>query len=189
MTDKTLLATAARMLIVGVGEAAKRPGLVETPDRFANAWAQWTSGYSKKAEDVIKLFDDGGQGYTDQIVVAGIPFYSKCEHHLADIFGTVSIGYIPDGKITGLSKLPRLVEIHARRLQVQERMTLDIANDLNRVVEPRGVAVVVRARHMCMESRGICKDGHETTTQHFIGAMADLDEKRTFLATCSGANK
>lgn len=148
-----------------------REGLLETPARVAKAWAHWTSGYGKRAEDILKVFEDGASGYDQMVIVKDIPVYSHCEHHLAPIFGKASVAYIPKGKIVGLSKLSRLVDMHARRLQVQERMTTDIANDLDRCLQPLGVGVILRCRHMCMESRGICQQGSETITSAVTGAM------------------
>lgn len=176
------LLTAGQALLLGA-EGALREGTQETPARFAKAWAHWTSGYTMRAEDILKTFEDGAKGVDEMVVVANIPLYSKCEHHLADIFGTATVGYIPNGKVVGLSKLSRLVDMHARRLQVQERLTNDIANDLFRVLQPLGVGVKVKARHMCMESRGICQQGHHTITMAMRGAMKDNPETRAeFLA-------
>lgn len=150
-----------------------REGLRETPHRVAKAWAEWTAGYALRAEDILKSFEDGGEKYDQMVLVRDIPLYSKCEHHLADIFGTAAVAYIPNGRIVGLSKLSRLVDMHGRRLQVQERLTDDIAGDLWRCLEPRGVGVIVRARHMCMESRGICQQGHHTVTCALRGVFKD----------------
>lgn len=150
-----------------------REGLQETPARVTKAWAFWTSGYTQRAEDILKVFEDGGENYDEMVIVRDIPVYSKCEHHLADIFGTATVAYIPDGKIVGLSKLSRLVNMHARRLQVQERLTNDVAEDLWRCLSPKGVGVVVKARHMCMESRGICQQGHHTVTSALRGVMKE----------------
>jgi GTP cyclohydrolase I len=150
-----------------------REGLRDTPQRVAKAWAEWTAGYKIKAEDILKTFEDGGESYDQMVLVRDIPVYSKCEHHLADIFGTAAVAYIPNGRIVGLSKLSRLVDMHGRRLQVQERLTDDIAGDLWRCLEPRGVGVIVRARHMCMESRGICQQGHHTVTCALRGVFKD----------------
>lgn len=161
----------------------ERQGLVETPARVAKAWEFWTSGYDLKAEDILKVFEDGGENYDELVVVKDIPVYSKCEHHLADIFGTATVAYIPDGKIVGLSKLSRLVNMHARRLQVQERLTNDVAEDIWRVLKPKGVGVVVKARHMCMESRGICQQGHHTVTSALRGVIREEPAARAeFLA-------
>jgi len=155
-----------------------REGLRETPARVAKAWEFWTSGYALKAEDILKEFEDGGEHYDEMVLVKDIPVYSKCEHHLADIFGTATIAYIPNGRIVGLSKLSRLADLHARRLQVQERLTNDIAEDLWRCLKPKGVGVIIKARHMCMESRGICQQGHYTVTSALRGAIKDQSETR-----------
>lgn len=164
-----------------------REGLQETPARFAKAWMHWTSGYALRAEDILKVFEDGGEGYDEMVVVKDIPVYSKCEHHLADIFGTATVAYIPNGRIVGLSKLSRLVDMHARRLQVQERMTNDVAEDLWRCLHPIGVGVCVRARHMCMESRGICQQGHSTITTALRGALKDQPAARAeFMQIAAG---
>ena len=169
---------AAEIILSTVDPNPEREGIKDTPDRVAKAWAQWTSGYALKAEDILKEFADGGENYDEMVVVKDIPIYSKCEHHLADIFGTATIAYIPRGRVVGLSKLSRLADMHARRLQVQERLTNDIAADLWRCLDPVGVGVLVRARHMCMESRGICQQGHHTITVALRGAMKDQRETR-----------
>lgn len=163
-----------------------RPGLVETPMRVTKAWEFWTKGYGEDPAEILKVFEDGAEKYDDIVAVYNIPFYSKCEHHLADIIGYASVAYIPDGKIVGLSKLSRIVECFARRLQVQERMTVQIADALADHLEPQGVAVWVKARHLCMESRGICQQGHHTITQRFRGAFAEpgSEWRREFLAQC-----
>jgi GTP cyclohydrolase IA len=152
-------------------DADLREGIQETPDRVAKAWEFWTSGYAENAEAILKVFEDGGENYDEMVIVKDIPVYSKCEHHLADIFGTATVAYIPNGKIVGLSKLSRLVNMHARRLQVQERLTNDVAEDIHRILKPKGVGVLVRARHMCMESRGICQQGHHTITTALRGVL------------------
>lgn len=146
-----------------------RPGLLETPARVAKAWAHWTKGYAQDPAEILKVFEDGAEGYDEMVLVAGIPIYSKCEHHLADIFGTATIAYIPNKRIVGLSKLSRVADIFARRLQVQERLTTQIADCLNEHLQPLGVAVWINARHMCMESRGLCQQGHHTVTSAFRG--------------------
>ncbi|QBQ71199.1 GTP cyclohydrolase type I [Shewanella phage S0112] len=148
-----------------------RPGLEETPKRVAKAMTKWFEGYDQDPADVLKVFEDGAEGSDEMVIVRDIPFNSKCEHHMADIFGTVTIAYIPNGKIVGLSKLSRVANIFARRLQVQERMTNQIADAINDHLDPLGVAVLVKARHMCMESRGICQHGHHTITSALRGVM------------------
>lgn len=167
-----------------------RQGLQETPLRFAKAWEFWTSGYGKDPSDVLKIFDDGGEQYDEMIVVNNIPFYSLCEHHLAPFFGTATIAYIPNpGKqqVIGLSKASRLTDIYARRLQVQERLTVQIADALDFHVRPLGVGVKVKARHLCMESRGVCQCGVETTTTAFRGVMkTEPAAKAEFLKLAEG---
>lgn len=148
-----------------------REGLTDTPMRVAKAWEFWTSGYALNAKDILKVFEDGADGYDEMVIVKDIPVYSKCEHHLADIFGTVSIAYIPNGKIVGLSKLSRLADMYARRLQVQERMTCQIADALFEHLQPKGVGVIMKARHMCMESRGLRQQGHHTVTSALRGVI------------------
>jgi GTP cyclohydrolase I len=150
-----------------------REGLRETPARVAKAWDHWTSGYGQDPASVLKTFEDGGERYDQMVLVRDIPVYSKCEHHLADIFGTASVAYIPQGRVVGLSKLSRVVDMYARRLQVQERMTQQIADALWEHLAPRGVGVIIRARHMCMESRGICQQGHHTVTCALHGVFRD----------------
>jgi GTP cyclohydrolase I len=170
--------TAVNIILNNCDPAGKRAGTDETPKRVAKAWQFWTSGYGLKAEDILKVFEDGAEGCDEMVLVKDIPVYSHCEHHLAPIFGTASVAYIPSGKIVGLSKLSRLVDMHARRFQVQERLTNDIAEDLWRHLQPKGVGVLIRARHMCMESRGICQQGHHTVTCALRGAMKTQPETR-----------
>lgn len=162
----------AVLLKTVIGENPDRGGLLETPARVRKAWKHWTSGYSKDPAEILKVFEDGAEGVTEMVVVRDIPIYSKCEHHLADIFGTATIGYLPNGKIVGLSKLNRLADMFARRLQVQERMTNQIADALMTHLAPLGCGVVIKARHMCMESRGV-QQGSNTTTSALRGLFKD----------------
>ena len=165
-------------LLTSVGEDVSREGLKETPKRVAKAWEFWCSGYNKNAEDILKVFEDGGETYDQMVTVKDIPIYSHCEHHLAPIFGTATISYIPNGRIVGLSKLSRLADMYARRLQVQERLTDQIADALHKHLQPKGVGVVIKARHLCMESRGICQQGHITITTSLRGAILNEPETR-----------
>lgn len=183
-----LIETSARLLVdlerVPQDEQL-REGLQETPERVAKAWEFWTRGYGMNPAEILKTFEDGAQAYDEMVLVKDIPLYSKCEHHLADIFGTACVAYIPDGRVVGLSKLSRLVDCFARRLQVQERMTAQIADAIDTHLKPKGVGVLIRARHMCMESRGICQQGHHTVTSALRGAMKDQPAARAeFLAAC-----
>jgi len=168
-----------------VGEDPSREGLQETPARVVKAWRHWCSGYGKDPAKLLKVFEDGGETYDQMVLVKDIPIYSHCEHHLAAIIGTASIAYIPNGKIVGLSKLSRLADMFARRLQVQERLTDQIADALFENLQPKGVGVLIKARHLCMESRGICQQGHHTVTTALRGVIKDEPETRAeFLRLC-----
>jgi GTP cyclohydrolase I len=167
-----------KRLLQFIGEDPERGGLLETPRRVAKAWSYWCSGYGKNVADILKVFEDGAEKCDEMVIVKDIPIYSKCEHHLADIFGTATIAYIPNGKIVGLSKLSRLADMFARRLQVQERLTNQIADALEEHLQPKGVGVIIRARHLCMESRGICQHGHHTITSALRGVLKDKPEAR-----------
>jgi GTP cyclohydrolase I len=172
-----------RRLLVSLGEDPNRAGLVETPSRLVTAWKHWTSGYTQDPAELLKVFEDGAEEYNELIVIRGIPVYSHCEHHLAPFFGKATIGYVPNGKIVGLSKLTRLVNCFSRRLQVQERLTIQIANALMTHLEPKAAGVVIRCRHMCMESRGINTEGEETVTSAMLGELQpNLALRTEFLA-------
>ena len=164
---------AALGVLRAIGEDPSRGGLLETPERVAKAWQHWFSGYDRDPADVLKVFEDGAEGVDEMVLVKDIPFYSHCEHHMAPIFGTATVAYIPNGRIVGLSKLSRLVDIFARRLQVQERMTTQVADALVEHLRPHGVGVLVKARHLCMESRGVCQQGHHTVTTALRGVMRE----------------
>jgi GTP cyclohydrolase I len=151
-------------LLQFIGEDPTREGLKETPSRVAKAWQEWCSGYKQHPEDILKTFKDGANGYDEMVVVKDIPFYSHCEHHLAPFFGVATVAYIPKGRIVGLSKINRLVNAFARRLQVQERMTVQIADALQDNLKPLGVGVRLTARHLCCESRGVSQRGHQTVS-------------------------
>ncbi|HEY0489505.1 MAG TPA: GTP cyclohydrolase I FolE [Telluria sp.] len=177
-----------RRLLSSLGEDPDRPGLVETPHRVSKAWKHWTSGYGQDPVELLKAFEDGAEQYNELIVVRGIPVYSHCEHHLAPFFGKATIGYLPNGKIVGLSKLTRLVDCFSKRLQVQERMTIQIANALMEVLEPKAVGVVIKCRHLCMESRGIRTPGEETITSAMLGELQpNLGLRTEFLALARDA--
>ncbi len=174
--------TIAQLLFEVIGENP-REGLVETPARVVKAWREWTSGYNVDIAALMKVFEDGANGYDEMVIVKDIPIYSKCEHHLADIFGTATIAYIPNGKIVGLSKLSRVADAFARRLQVQERLTSQIADALQEHLQPKGVGVIIKARHMCMESRGTNQQGHHTVTSALRGVIkTDPTARAEFIA-------
>lgn len=171
--DGMRIEEAIHMLLQSVDPDPDRGGLEETPERAAKAWEFWTSGYKQDPAELLKVFEDGAEGCDQMVVVKDIPFYSHCEHHLAPIFGTATVGYLPNGKIVGLSKLNRLVLCFARRLQVQERLTNQIAAALLTHLQPKGVGVLIKARHFCMESRGVQHQGCETVTQALHGEFRD----------------
>ena len=162
----------------GDSDAPLRPGLLETPIRVAKAFEHWFGGYAVDIPALFKTFEDGAEGTDQMVTVCNIPFYSKCEHHMADIFGHVTIAYIPAGRIVGLSKLNRVVEAFARRLQVQEGMTTQIADAIQEHLNPLGVGVYVTARHMCVESRGIMHHCTNTVTTALRGVIRNEDVAR-----------
>ena len=172
-----------RRFLISLGEDPDRSGLRETPARLTRAWKHWTSGYTQDPAELLKTFEDGAEQYNELIVVRNIPIYSHCEHHLAPFFGKATVGYMPNGKIVGLSKLTRLVDCFAKRLQVQERLTIQVANALMEILEPKAVGVVIRCRHLCMESRGIRTPGEETVTSAMLGELQpNLAMRTEFLA-------
>ncbi len=160
-----------RRLLRSLGDDPDRPGLRDTPRRLERAWQHWMSGYQEDPAALLTLFEDGAEEYNELIVVRGIPVYSHCEHHLAPFFGTATIGYVPNQRIVGLSKLTRLVDVFAKRLQVQERLTRQIADAMMTHLDPIAVGVIIRCRHLCMESRGIRAIGEETTTSAMLGGL------------------
>jgi GTP cyclohydrolase I len=154
-----------------LGEDPRREGLRETPRRVRKAWREWTRGYNVDPARILKSFVDGASDQDEMVLVRDIPVYSHCEHHLAPFFGVAHVCYIPTGRIVGLSKLPRLVDVFARRLQVQERLTQQIAQALDDCLSPLGVGVIIQCRHLCMESRGIRSRGAVTTTASYRGQL------------------
>ena len=159
---------AVEKILVDIGEDPQREGLVKTPHRVAKAYKELTSGYHMKVEDIINdaMFT---VKYNEMVVVTNIEFYSLCEHHLLPFFGQAHIAYIPNEKVVGLSKIPRIVEMFARRLQVQEQMTQEIAETINNTLNPQGVGVVVKGHHMCMSMRGVRKEQAQMTTSALLG--------------------
>jgi GTP cyclohydrolase IA len=157
-------------MLAELGEDPARQGLRDTPDRVSRAMRELTDGYGVRAADVIAgaIFD---QDYDELVLVKDIPFYSLCEHHMLPFFGTCHVGYLPKGKVVGLSKIPRLVGVFAHRLQLQERLTQQIAGALSDELAPRGVGVVVEARHLCMEMRGVQKPGSQLITSCMLGTF------------------
>ncbi len=177
----------ARELLVEIGEDPEREGLARTPERVARAWADLTRGYHQNLGDLVNqaLFEEK---YDEIVAVKQIRFFSLCEHHLLPFFGVCHVGYIPDGRVIGLSKIPRIVDMYARRLQVQERLTQQIAETLDRVLKPRGVAVVMEAYHLCMMMRGVEKQECRTLTSEMMGAFKDNPKTRMEFLSLMGAN-
>lgn len=170
-----------KSILKEIGEDPAREGLLRTPNRVAKAYKFLTKGYE---EDVEKLLNGAvfNEHYDEMVIVKDIDFYSLCEHHMLPFFGKCHIAYIPKGKIVGLSKLPRMVEMYSRRLQVQERMTREIGDMINKVLDPKGVAVVTEARHLCMMMRGVEKQNSIATTSCMLGSFkADEKTRAEFL--------
>lgn len=168
----SVLADGVRTMLARLGEDPEREGLVKTPERVAKAYQFLTHGYHLDGEAILRsaLFTED---YSEMILVRDIEVYSLCEHHMLPFFGKAHVAYIPNGKIVGLSKIPRLVDVYARRLQVQERLTIEIRDCIQKVLAPQGVAVVVEAQHMCMMMRGAEKQNSSTTTSAMSGVFLD----------------
>jgi len=167
-------------ILTEVGEDTDREGLLKTPERASKAMQFLTQGYDVDPEEILKsaLFNEN---YSEMVIVKDIELYSLCEHHILPFFGKAHIAYIPNGKIVGLSKIPRVVDAFARRLQVQERLTDQIVNIIDKVLKPHGVAVVIEASHMCMMMRGVQKQNSVTTTSGFRGAFKNVETRMEFL--------
>lgn len=172
------LSGAVTTLLEGLGEDPDREGLVKTPERVAKSLRFLTKGYSQDPEELLKkaVFTES---YDEMVLVRDIDLFSMCEHHMLPFFGKAHVAYIPDGKIVGLSKLARVVEVFARRLQVQERLTQQVRNAIEHVLNPRGVAVVIEARHMCMVMRGVEKQNSVTTTSAMSGEFIASESTRS----------
>ena len=169
---------AVRTLLLWAGEDTRREGLLDTPKRVASAYEDWFSGYKDDPVAFLKRTFEEVEGYDEMIVLRDIEFESHCEHHMAPIIGKAHVGYLPENKVVGISKLARVVEAFARRFQVQEKMTAQIANCINDVLVPRGVAVVVEAAHQCMTTRGIHKTSVSMVTSQMLGAFRNSAKTR-----------
>ena len=167
-------------ILTKVGEDPKREGLIKTPERAAKAMQFLTQGYEQDAEEILKsaMFKES---YSEMVIVKDIELYSLCEHHMLPFFGKAHIAYIPNGYIVGLSKLPRVIDVFARRLQVQERLTDQILHCIQDTLKPQGVAVVIEAAHMCMMMRGVQKQNSLTTTSAFTGQFEKVETRNEFL--------
>ncbi|MDA5192850.1 GTP cyclohydrolase I FolE [Govanella unica] len=174
---------AVRTLLRWAGDDPSREGLLDTPARVARAFEEWFKGYGQDPEDYLQRTFEEVEGYDEMVVLRDITFESHCEHHLAPIIGRAHVGYLPDHRVVGISKLARVVETYAKRLQVQEKMTAQIAHAIQTVLRPKGVAVVIEAAHQCMTTRGVHKKGVTMVTSKMLGAFrADEKTRREFLA-------
>jgi GTP cyclohydrolase I len=174
---------AVRILLRWAGDDPDREGLQGTPDRVVRAFEEYFAGYGEDADAILERTFEETDGYDEMVVLKDIRFESHCEHHLAPIIGRVHIAYLPDRRVIGISKLARLVEIYAKRLTIQEKMTAQIANTLERALQPKGVAVVIDASHQCMTTRGVHKPGVTMMTSRMLGAFRDDSiTRREFLA-------
>lgn len=174
---------AVRTLLRWTGEDPNRDGLIDTPARVAKAWEEYTRGYKEDPEAILMKTFEETEGYDEMIVLRGIRFESHCEHHLAPIVGRAWVAYIPNGRVVGISKLARVVEAYAKRLQIQEKMTAQIANTIEKVLRPQGVGVVLKAEHHCMTTRGVMKPGTDMVTSRMLGVFRSSDiTRREFLS-------
>jgi GTP cyclohydrolase I len=173
-------------ILHNIGENPERQGLQKTPERVAKAYSYLTEGYSTDPAEVLRsaMFDED---YSQMVIVKEIELYSLCEHHMLPFFGKAHIAYIPNGKIVGLSKIPRVVDVFSRRLQVQERLTIEIRDCIQHTLEPLGVAVVIEASHLCMQMRGVSKQNSVTTTSAFSGEFLHNDKTRKEFISLIGA--
>ncbi|MFC5527764.1 GTP cyclohydrolase I [Rhodanobacter ginsengisoli] len=177
---------AVRTLIRWAGDEPTREGLLATPARVVRAYEEWFAGYRCDPASLLsRTFEEVG-GYAEPVLLRDIPLQSTCEHHMAAIRGVVHIAYLPNHRVVGISKLARLVEAFGRRLQIQERLTVEIADTLARVLQPRGVAVVVQARHECLSSRGVRQHGVSMLTRRLLGEFALEPQRREILAALAG---
>jgi len=171
------IADLTNKLLEEIGEDPKREGLIKTPLRVAKAWKFFSNGYSQNLDDIINnaIFNEGSK---DMVVVRDVEFFSLCEHHLLPFFGKTHVAYIPNGKVIGLSKIPRIIDMFSRRLQVQERLTRQIAEAVKDVLDPIGVATIMEGQHMCMQMRGVEKQSSLATTSSMLGKFRESDRTR-----------
>ena len=178
MSDNDIIKKLTKDLLRQIGEDPDREGLLKTPSRVAKAWEFFSRGYKQDIEEIINgaIFNEDAK---DMVIVRDVEFFSLCEHHLLPFFGKVHVGYIPNGKVIGLSKIPRIIDMYSRRLQVQERLTHQIADAIKSVLDPKGVAVVMEGRHMCMQMRGVEKQNSFASTSAMSGQFKKSAETRS----------
>ncbi len=174
---------AVRTLIEWAGDDPMREGLLGTPERVVRAYEEWFAGYNEDPVELLKRTFEETEGYDEMVVLRDVRFESVCEHHIAPILGTVHVAYLPAKRVVGISKLARVIDVYAKRMQIQEKMTAQIANTIEEVLQPKGVAVVVQAQHQCMSTRGVHKTGVSMVTSRMLGAFRDQEAtRREFLA-------
>ena len=176
--DRAEVEAALRTIIRWTGDDPDRDGLQETPARVARAFEEFFSGYAQDPVEILQKTFEEIEGYDEMIALRGIRFESHCEHHMAPIIGQAWVAYVPNGRVVGISKLARVVELYARRLQIQEKMTAQIANTINEVLKPQGVGVIIKASHHCMTTRGVHKPGSDLVTSRMLGCFRDNPIKR-----------
>ena len=177
MVENEKIADLTKLLLKEIGENPNREGLIKTPSRVSKAWSFFSRGYNQNVDEIINdaIFNENAK---DMVVVRDVEFFSLCEHHLIPFFGKAHVAYIPNGKVVGLSKIPRIIDMYSRRLQVQERLTRQIAETLQDVLQPIGVAVIMEGQHMCMQMRGVEKQNSLTTTSSMLGKFRQSDRTR-----------
>ena len=177
MFENEKIADLTKLLLKEIGEDPNREGLIKTPSRVSKAWSFFSRGYNQDIDEIINdaIFNENAK---DMVVVRDVEFFSLCEHHLIPFFGKTHVAYIPNGKVVGLSKIPRIIDMFSRRLQVQERLTRQIAETIQDVLEPIGVAVIMEGQHMCMQMRGVEKQNSLTTTSSMLGKFRQSDRTR-----------
>lgn len=181
--ERAEVEAAVQTIIRWTGDDPERAGLIETPARVTRAFEEAFAGYARDPSAMLQKSFDEIEGYNDMIVLRGIRFESHCEHHMAPIIGRAWVGYVPNGRVVGISKLARVVEAYAKRLQIQERFTAQIATTIDDVLKPRGVGVVIKASHHCMTTRGVLKPDTDLVTSHMLGCFRDNPElRREFLS-------
>ena len=177
---------AIKLLLRWAGDNPEREGLLDTPSRVAKAYKEWFGGYTMKPEEYLKRTFEEVEGYDEMVILRDIEFESHCEHHMAPIIGVAHVGYIPNGRVVGISKLARVVEAYAKRLQVQEKMTAQIAHCILDVLQPKGVGVVIVAKHECMTTRGVHKTGVSMVTSKLLGSFREDARTRAEFLQCVG---
>ena len=186
--ENTKIKDLTKQLLKEIGEDPSREGLLKTPSRVSKAWSFFSGGYNQDLDKIINnaVFNEDA---TDMVVVRDVEFFSLCEHHLIPFFGRAHVAYLPNGKVIGLSKIPRIIDMFSRRLQVQERLTRQIAETVKEILDPIGVAVIMEGQHMCMQMRGVEKQNSLTTTSSMLGKFRESDRTRSEFLSIIGLNR